>query len=57
MKMKDMGLCSLEIIDVDSELELAVRYGVDVPVLLINGTEMMKHVIDSEQLKALLIRQ
>jgi len=52
--MQHRGLCSLEIVDVDSELELAARYGADVPVVLIDGVEKLKHVIRAEQLEALL---
>jgi len=54
LQMQHRGLCSLEIVDVDSELELAARYGADVPVVLIDGVEKLKHVIRAEQLEALL---
>lgn len=51
------GLCSLdmiEVIDVDQTLELAVKYGADVPVLLIDGVVKMKHVINQAELEEVL---
>jgi len=45
------GLCQLEVIDVDMELELAARFGADVPVLLIEGAVSMKHCIDQAELE------
>ncbi len=51
------GLCSLdmiEVIDVDQTLELAVKYGADVPVLLIDGVVKMKHVINQAELEEAL---
>ena len=47
----DKGLCKLEVIDVDRELELAARFGADVPVLLIEGAVSMKHRIDQAELE------
>ena len=47
----DKGLCRHEVIDVDLELELAARFGSDVPVLLIDGMVSMKHHIDQAELE------
>ena len=49
------GLCSLEVTDVDQQLELAVAYGADVPVVLIDGVVKMKHVIDKRELEGILL--
>lgn len=48
------GLCRLEVVDVDEQLELAARYGADVPVVLVEGVERMKHVVRQQELEALL---
>ncbi len=45
------GLCRLEVVDVDMELELAARFGADVPVLLIEGAVSMKHRIVQKELE------
>jgi len=47
----EKGLCRLEVSDVDMELELAARFGADVPVLLIEGAVSMKHRIDQTELE------
>ena len=49
------GLCSIEVTDVDQQLELAVAYGADVPVVLINGSVKMKHVVDQTELEGILL--
>jgi len=54
LQAQEKGLCRIEVIDVDTDLELAARYGMDVPVLLVDGVEMLKHEIRPEQLEALL---
>jgi len=54
LQMVEKGLCTLTIEDVDRDLGLAARYGVDVPVLLLDGSEIMKHEIRAEPLEALL---
>lgn len=54
----EKGLCPsemIEVIDVDRELELAARYGADVPVLLIDGVVKMKHVINQPELEEALM--
>jgi hypothetical protein len=47
----DKGLCRFEVIDVDRELELAARFGADVPVVLIEGVVSMKHRISQAELE------
>jgi predicted thioredoxin/glutaredoxin len=42
------------ILDVDSDPELVRRYGLNVPVLLLDGTVVCKHRLDAEELKRLL---
>ncbi|MDX8404315.1 MAG: glutaredoxin family protein [Mariprofundaceae bacterium] len=54
----EKGLCPfemVEVVDVDHELELAARYGADVPVLLIDGVVKMKHVINQTDLEETLM--
>ncbi|MES0370989.1 MAG: glutaredoxin family protein [Mariprofundaceae bacterium] len=54
----EKGLCpseTVEVIDVDCKLELAARYGADVPVLLIDGVVKMKHVINQSELEETLM--
>ena len=54
----EKGLCPvemIEVIDVDEQLELAARYGADVPVLLIDGVVKMKHVISQSALEEALM--
>jgi len=47
----EKGLCTFEVIDVDRELELAARFGADVPVILIEGDVSMMHHIDQGELE------
>jgi len=48
------GLCRLEVIDVDHDIELARLYGMDVPVLLINGEVRFKHRVTADELEPAL---
>ncbi len=48
------NLCRLQVVDVDQEIELARRYGMDVPVLLINGEVRFKHRVTADELEAAL---
>jgi len=50
----DRGLCTWESIDVDRDKALLVRYGMDVPVVLVNGAEMFRHRIDADTLNTVL---
>lgn len=56
-QLEGEALCRVRITDVDHELALAARYGADVPVLLIDGVERMKHRIGVDELRALLLIQ
>ena len=44
----------VKIVDVDGNPELARRYGLNVPVLLLDGTVVCKHHLDAEELIRLL---
>ena len=44
----------LEIVDVDGDPELQRRYGLNVPVLLLDGTLVCKHRLDADELQRLL---
>jgi len=48
------GLCSWECVDVDKDKSLLVRYGMDVPVVLVNGAECFRHKIDANALNTVL---
>ncbi|MDQ6986278.1 MAG: glutaredoxin family protein [Mariprofundaceae bacterium] len=48
------GLCTWEVVDVDCDKALLVRYGNDVPVLLINGEKRFQHRVDFSELHAVL---
>ena len=50
----EQGLCSWETIDVDRDKALLVRYGLDVPVLLVDGQELLKHRITEHALQTSL---
>jgi hypothetical protein len=47
---------ALEIVDVDSQAELAERYGEEVPVLLIDGLKAFKFRVDEDALRRRLRR-
>jgi hypothetical protein len=42
------------VVDVDGDPELVRRYGLSVPVLLLDGTVVCKHHLDAEELIRLL---
>lgn len=44
----------IDVVDVDSDPTLQRRHGLDVPVLLLDGTVVCKHRLDVEELKRLL---
>ena len=44
----------IEVVDVDGDAQLLRRHGMDVPVLLLDGTVVCKHRLDSEELRRLL---
>ncbi len=49
-----MPLPPLEIADVDADPLLLRRYGLEVPVLLLDGTVVCKHRLDAGELQRLL---
>ena len=51
------SLPPVEIVDVDSDRELARRYGLDIPVLLWGGVKVCQHQLDREELQRLLRRR
>jgi len=48
------GLCTWECVDVDQDKTLLVRYGMDVPVILVNGAERFRHRLDMDTLNMAL---
>lgn len=44
----------LELVDVDSDPHLARRYGLDIPVLLLDDVRVCQHQLDSSELLRLL---
>ncbi|RMG92065.1 MAG: glutaredoxin family protein [Zetaproteobacteria bacterium] len=48
------GLCTWESVDVDRDKALLVRYGMDVPVVLLDGRPVAKHRIDAQAIAYLL---
>ena len=51
---RKMTLPSVRIVDVDADPELVRRYGLNVPVLLLDGTVVCKHRLDVDELRRLL---
>jgi len=49
-----MPLPPITLVDVDSDPELLRRYGLNVPVLLLDGTVVCKHRLDVDELQRLL---
>ncbi len=52
--LADGGYCQVTICDVDAEPMWAARYGMDVPVVLINGDVRLQHRIEKEAVLVLL---
>jgi predicted thioredoxin/glutaredoxin len=46
----------VEVVDVDSDPELTRRFGLNVPVLLLDETVVCRHRLDADELKRLLRR-
>ena len=44
----------IEVVDVDSDSELLRRHGLEVPVLLLDGTVVCRHRLDAAELVRLL---
>jgi hypothetical protein len=51
---RSLALPPIEVVDVDSDPELVRRYGLNVPVLLLDGTPVCRHRLDTEELARLL---
>jgi predicted thioredoxin/glutaredoxin len=51
---QQMSLPPIEVVDVDADPQLARRYGLHVPVLLLDGTVVCRHRLDAAELKRLL---
>ncbi|MEO6081081.1 MAG: glutaredoxin family protein [Steroidobacteraceae bacterium] len=50
----EMPLPPITWVDVDSDPQLARRYGLDVPVLLLDGLKVCQHHFDPDELRRLL---
>jgi len=48
------GLAEIIVRDVDTQAEWADRYGLDVPVLILDGAEVCRHEFDDEAFLAAL---
>jgi len=53
-KAAAQGLCTWETVNVDTDKALLVKYGLDVPVLLINGEKRFMHRVSPEELQSAL---
>jgi hypothetical protein len=49
-----LTLPALQYVDVDGNAELRRRYGMHVPVLLLDGVEVCRHRLDTAELRRLL---
>jgi len=49
-----VSLPPLEVVDVDSDPQLQRRHGLDVPVLLLDGSVVCRHRLDRDELMRLL---
>jgi len=50
----DAGHCTWEVVDVDRDKALLVKYGMDVPVVLIDGRQAFKHRVSAAELQSAL---
>ena len=50
------ALPAIEVLDVDGDPELTRRYGLNVPVLLLDGSVVCRHRLDAQELLRLLRR-
>lgn len=57
-ELRELGttlpLPPIELVDVDGDATLKRRHGLDVPVLLLDGTVVCRHRLDAAELKRLL---
>jgi len=51
---RTLTLPPVDIVDVDENPELLRRHGLDVPVLLLDGTVVCRHRLDAAELRRLL---
>ena len=51
---RTLPLPPVEVLDVDSDSEIQRRYGLHVPVLLLDGTVVCRHRLDAAELTRLL---
>ena len=51
---RSLPLPPLEVVDVDSDPQLQRRHGLEVPVLLLDGTVVCRHRLDRDELSRLL---
>ena len=51
---RTIPLPPLDIVDVDADPQLLRRYGLNVPVLLLDGTVVCRHRLDADELQRLL---
>jgi predicted thioredoxin/glutaredoxin len=51
---RKIRLPPISVVDVDGDPDLARRYGLNVPVLLLDGTVVCKHHLDADELIRLL---
>ncbi len=51
---RTLALPPVEVLDVDSDSEMQRRYGLHVPVLLLDGTVVCRHRLDAVELARLL---
>ncbi len=50
----ELRLPPVQWVDVDSDPQLARRYGLDIPVLLLDGAKVCQHRLDATELRRLL---
>jgi Glutaredoxin-like domain (DUF836) len=50
----ELELPELQVVDVDSDPLLARRYGLDIPVLLLDGVKVCMHRLEVDELRLLL---
>ncbi len=53
----EVGMCEWEDIDVDKDSKLSAEYGMDIPVILINGRKAFKHSLSKSALQLRLSRE
>ena len=51
---KQLPLPEIALLDVDSDPQLARKYGLDIPVLLLDGVSVCRHRLDEGELIRLL---